>query len=380
MRYFALKNDFPELEERKRVIKRLTSLKEDLDDKIPEKIFNENVLIATWNIRDFDSNQYGYGPRTKEAFFYMSEIISSFDLVAIQEVNEDLFAFNRLMYVMGDQWDYIMTDVTEGHSGNGERMAYIYDTNRVSFQKVAGEIVLTPSKLIGDKKQFARTPFLVAFQSGCFNFKLCTVHIYFGSDSGEKLKQRIEEIETIAENLKKRAKRYDENLILLGDFNIFSPEHKTMKALKKHGFKIPKGIEDNPSNMYQTKHYDQIAFMEKKGEVIHGDQDNSAGAYNYYNRVFSTRQFPDYQEVVLGNLKDKLAKQKEKLANTTDAEKKVKIQKSIDEFKTIIADPDLQKEYYKKEWRTFQLSDHLPMWTELKINFSLTYLEKIKNE
>ena len=58
MRYFALKNDFPELEDRQRVIKRLTSLKADLDEKVPEKIFNENVLIATWNIRDFDSNQY----------------------------------------------------------------------------------------------------------------------------------------------------------------------------------------------------------------------------------------------------------------------------------------------------------------------------------
>ncbi|MFC0605950.1 endonuclease/exonuclease/phosphatase family protein [Winogradskyella pulchriflava] len=380
MRYFALKNDFPELEERQRVIKRLTSLKEDLDDKIPEKIFNENVLIATWNIRDFDSNQYGYGPRTKEAFFYMSEIISSFDLVAIQEVNENLFAFNRLMYVMGDQWDYIMTDVTEGNSGNGERMAYIYDTNRVSFKKVAGEIVLTKSNLINGEKQFARTPYLVAFQSGWFNFKLCTVHIYFGSDSGEKLKQRIEEIDAIANNIKKRAKRYDENLILLGDFNIYSPEHKTMKALKKHGFVIPKGIEDHPSNMYQTKHYDQIAFMEKKGEVIYGDQDNSAGAYNYYNRVFSTRQFKDYQAIVLVNLNDKLKQQQEKLAKENDAEKKVKIQKAIDNFKAIIASEAKQKDYYKKEWRTFQLSDHLPMWTELKINFSLSYLEKIKNE
>jgi len=380
MRYFALKQDFPELNERKRVIKRLTSLKENLDDKIPEKIFNENVLIATWNIRDFDSNQYGYGPRTKEAFFYMSEIISSFDLVAIQEVNENLFAFNRLMYVMGDQWDYIMTDVTEGTSGNGERMAYLYDTNRVSFQKVAGEIVLTPSNLIAGQKQFARTPYLVAFQSGWFKFKLCTVHIYFGSDSGTKLKQRIEEIDTIAKNIKKRAKRYDENLILLGDFNIFSPEHKTMKALKDHGYMIPKGITQSPSNMYQTKHYDQIAFMEKKGEVIFGDQENSAGAYNYYNRVFSTHQFADYQDLVLENLNDKLKKQQTKLAKETVTEKRKKIQKTISNFEAIIANEDKQKNYYKKEWRTFQLSDHLPMWTELKINFSLSYLDKIKSE
>jgi hypothetical protein len=52
----------------------------------------------------------------------------------------------------------------------------------------------------------------------------------------------------------------------------------------------------------------------------------------------------------------------------------------MDEFKAILASETEQKDYYKKEWRTFQLSDHLPMWTELKINFSLSYLEKIKNE
>ncbi len=380
MRYYALKNDFQEPIERKRVIGRLVNLKKDLDEKVPDKEFNENVLIATWNIRDFDSNQYGYGPRTKEAFYYMSEIISSFDLIAIQEVNQDLFPFNKLMFVMGDHWDYVMTDVTEGHSGNGERMAYIYDTRRVSFEKIAGEIVLTPSNLINDEKQFARTPYLVAFQSGWFKFKLCTVHIYFGSDSGAKLQQRIKEIDTIAKNIKKRAKRYKENLILLGDFNIFSPEHKTMKALKKHGFKIPKGIEDHPSNMYKTKHYDQIAFMEKKGEVKHGKKPNSAGCYDYYRKVFTTRQFSDYKDLVLKNLKDKLKGQQTKFTTETNAEKKDKIKKSIDKFKAIIASETKQKDYYKKEWRTFQLSDHLPMWTELKINFSLSYLDKIKSE
>ena len=379
MRYYALKRDFPELKERNRVIGRLINLKKDLDEKIPSKIFNENVLIATWNIRDFDSNKFGYGPRIPESFYYLSEIISSFDLIAIQEVNADLFAFNRLMYVLGNQWDYIMTDVTEGSSGNGERMAYIYDTNRVSFKKIAGEIVLSKRKVLTDGRQFVRTPFLVAFQSGWFKFKLCTVHIYFGSDSGEKLKRRIEEIDSIAKNLSARAKRYNENLILLGDFNIFSPEHETMKALKRHGFKIPEGIENQPSNMYKNKHYDQIAFKEKKGEIIYGNQANSAGAYDFYRKVFTTRQFKDYQNLVLKNLKDKLAEQNEKLAKENDTEKRKKVEKSIAKFEAIIASTDKQKNYYKKEWRTFQMSDHLPMWAELKINFSLSYLDKIKS-
>ena len=33
--------------------------------------------------------------------------------------------------------------------------------------------------------------------------------------------------------------------------------------------------------------------------------------------------------------------------------------------------------YYLQTWRTFQMSDHLPMWIELKIDFSNQYLENI---
>jgi hypothetical protein len=34
--------------------------------------------------------------------------------------------------------------------------------------------------------------------------------------------------------------------------------------------------------------------------------------------------------------------------------------------------------YYKTHWRTRQMSDHLPLWVELKIDFSDRYLEKLE--
>ena len=52
-------------------------------------------------------------------------------------------------------------------------------------------------KMEESRQQFARTPFMVAFQSGWFKFSLCTVHIYYGSDSGAQLKRRIAEIERL---------------------------------------------------------------------------------------------------------------------------------------------------------------------------------------
>ena len=377
MRYYALRRDFPRKEDRKRVVGNLKALREDLKEKIPAKAYGENVLIATWNIRDFDSNKFGHGPRLSESFYYLGELLSSFDLIAIQEVNEDLSAFQRLIYLMGDQWDYITTDAVEGSSGNKERMTFLYDKQRVSFEKIAGEIVLSKKRLLPGALQFARTPFLVAFRSGWFTFKMCTVHIYYGSDRGEKLLRRIAEIDSIARHLAKRAKKKEENLILLGDFNITSPEHQTMKALEQNGFKIPEALKKSPTNMFQTKHYDQIAFKEKENEVQLAEKPNSAGAYNYYQKVFTARQYPQYEKVIKSSLNKRIEKKREALKKTRSSSKKASLQKEIKNLQQIKSSEENLKTYYKNIWRSFQMSDHLPMWVELKINFSTKYLDNL---
>jgi hypothetical protein len=37
---------------------------------------------------------------------------------------------------------------------------------------------------------------------------------------------------------------------------------------------------------------------------------------------------------------------------------------------------DKKPTYYRTYWRTHQMSDHLPMWVELKIDFSKRYLQR----
>jgi hypothetical protein len=112
-----------------------------------------SLLLATWNIRDFDSNKFGFGPRLPETFYYIAEIISCFDLVAVQEVNRDLSAFERVTAILGREWDYIATDATFGPSGNDERMAFLYNTEKIWFRKVAGEIVLPEGQLVVSPKK-----------------------------------------------------------------------------------------------------------------------------------------------------------------------------------------------------------------------------------
>lgn len=65
---------------------------------------DDALLLATWNIRDFDSNKFKWGPRLEESFYYLAEIISCFDLVALQEVNADLEPLQKLMRILGREW------------------------------------------------------------------------------------------------------------------------------------------------------------------------------------------------------------------------------------------------------------------------------------
>jgi len=97
----------------------------------PGATFEQTLLLATWNIREFDAP--AYGERLEEAYYYIAEIIARFDLVAIQEVRRDLKALDRVCDLLGPNWAHIVTDVTEGQRGNDERMAFLYDTRKVQF-------------------------------------------------------------------------------------------------------------------------------------------------------------------------------------------------------------------------------------------------------
>ena len=133
--------------DRERTIDHLSALRMALAKSIPRRTASDTLLLATWNIRDFDSNKFRHGPRLSESFHYIAEVIAAFDLVALQEVNEDMRPFERVMDLLGPTWRYIATDVTEGRSGNGERMVFVFDSNKVQFKHIAGEVVLPKAQL-----------------------------------------------------------------------------------------------------------------------------------------------------------------------------------------------------------------------------------------
>ncbi len=338
----------PKVDWGKRTLERLIELRKALTT-IPERTQKETLLLATWNIREFDSPKYG--KRLDEALYYIAEIIDRFDLVAVQEVRKDLEAVDRLMKILGGNWDYIFTDTTEGTAGNNERMAFLFDKRKITFGGLAGELVLPPIKKDGKDvpvTQLARTPFICGFKSGWTKFMLVTVHIIWGTKKDEpEPPERVEEIRQVAQFLKARTEddvEWARNIILLGDFNIYKPENATFKEIEKAGFVIPEQIRKNPSNALKTRHYDQIAFKVRENSL---DLTGNAGAFDYYQTVFKTDDEQSYKPFMLPDYDGKPDKPRS----------------------------EKEKTNYYLDWRTFQMSDHLPLWVELKIDYSDEYLK-----
>lgn len=390
--FYSLLNRWIPDADRPRVVRNLRALRKQLDADVPPKNLESDLLLATWNIRDFDKgNRKGFGERAPETFFYIAEVLSRFDFVAVQEINE-LGEWEKVLRILGPSWEWIATDVTEGTGGNDERLTYLFDKRKVWFQNIAGEVVLPANLLIsanvkpkpGDEdkvettvevknggkgkaekgtvgNQFRRTPFAALFQSAWFKFEICTVHIYYGSEQeGPELEERVQEIQRIGEFFGKRAKKdfaEGRSLILLGDFNIVGHDHETMDALLSSGFEVPAALrEAPPTNTKKTMYYDQIAFRTRPGDLEYLETKGAegaearAGSVDIFENVYTEDQFGEFESQV----------------NEASGSKGKRAQK----------DPLA----YYLDWRTYQFSDHHPLWVRLKINDSENYLKRLAGE
>ncbi|MBO9624524.1 MAG: endonuclease/exonuclease/phosphatase family protein [Sphingomonas sp.] len=363
---------------RKFVAERLADLKAALREQIHAGTDERSLRLATWNLMHFGDGG-GYD-RTPESMLYIAEIIDHFDLVAVQEVNRDLSKLEELIDKhLGSGWDYIVTDTTGGGAddrgpGNNERLAFLYRKSKVQFCKEAGEIVLPQGQEIAapgqapgttTKVQFARTPFSVAFRAGWLKFKLCTVHIFYGTGTAG-LAQRREEIERIARFLAQRqvdeakamvnrAKErkwtrpedagWDSNYILLGDFNIISPEHETMKALIEAGFTVPTQLQT--TNLGNDHHYDQVAIKSAHPgfKVLH------SGVFDMLKHVYRDEDAEFYATVV-----------KPPRVVMDDGQERP-LDKRVD--------------YFRRYYRVNQMSDHKLLWCEICVDYSDKYLADI---
>jgi endonuclease/exonuclease/phosphatase family metal-dependent hydrolase len=273
---------------------------------IPTKQTDRNLIIGTWNLRklgrvhpSFEENR-GSPKRNLRALAYIAEVVRCFDVIAIQEVLRDTSAVRTLVDdFLGPDWGVVLSDVTAGDKGLGERLGYLYDRRRVQPSGLAGEIVLPPQDNLNPQEQFDRTPYFVGFRANQERFSLLTAHIRFG-DSVEHRKPEIERLARYtATEIRDRARfagAEETNLIVLGDFNIEArrTDDPLFAALLASGLMVPEALRDVRTNYGQAvKHYDQIAwFMGDLALLTKG----RAGVVDYRGTVFkelTARQVTD---------------------------------------------------------------------------------------
>ena len=256
---------------------------------IPAKAANR-LLLATWNIANL-----GAQDRRAKDFALLAEVVSWFDLVALQEVRNNRDGLDQLVDALPGTWRTLYSDA----AGNDERMAFVYDSAKVKTRELVGEIAVAPSDLKNVKlpettaakfEGFDRNPYIASFQARNTVFSLVNVHLYFGKATGAAaLGRRALEAYAVARWCERESKsKYALTPIIaaLGDFNLpkISPTDPIFKALTKTGLQLPEHSTQIGSNLAGDHHYDQVAFFPTgAGAKFTG----KAGVFDFDGAVFA---------------------------------------------------------------------------------------------
>ena len=232
---------------------------------IPAKAPNR-LLIATWNIANL-----GVQERRSKDRKLIAEILSWFDLIAIQEANANWTHLLDIQHgQLNDQFRLLLSDA----AGNNERMAFLYDAAKVRPLELVGEVSFPPAdypnvKLPGITqafKGFDRNPYFATFAAGSFSVTLVNVHLFYGSAQAADVERRALETFAVARWADRESTSgfsFTRDVVALGDFNMPKaiPGDPIFNALTAKGLQLPGHSTQVASSVVSDAQYDQIAFF-----------------------------------------------------------------------------------------------------------------------
>jgi endonuclease/exonuclease/phosphatase family metal-dependent hydrolase len=284
------------------------------DRAIPPKALGR-LLIATWNIANL-----GLQRRDDADYRLIAELLSWFDLTAIQEVNDDLGGLRAIQRHLPGSYRVQFNDT----GGNRERFAFLYDADKVAPREEVGEVTVTPAELdrvrlpdvTGRFAGFDRNPMIASFEVDGTMVLLASVHLYFGdarptglpnddapSRAGARrasrratgdgppasgIDRRVLEAYAVARwaSAEHRSRHaYTRNVIALGDFNlpVREPGDRVFDALVRRGLHLPEhSTHVGGSNLDGDAHYDQMAVFPGAVE----DAIEQVGIFDFDGAVF----------------------------------------------------------------------------------------------
>ena len=209
----------------------------------------------------------------------IAEILSWFDVVALQECRDNFADLYAVLHLMGSRYRVVMSDA----GGNGERMVFVYDARKLSLLDEVGEVTLAPSAMgsvrISRKNPrtrsapfagFDRSPYLGSFTltHNPLSVQLLNVHLFYGSDGRADVERRALETAAVAKWAALRSQSPyagARELIALGDFNMPKPTRDggniVYDALTSRGLVTPPHSTVVGSSIASDNRYDQVAMF-----------------------------------------------------------------------------------------------------------------------
>lgn len=255
---------------------------------LPDQVYG-SVLLASFNIRKLGA----VSRRSKETWKFLADVCWRFDLLAVQEVLDDLSGLRRLQELMGPGFGMIVSDKTgafPNEPGGGERLGFIFNRSvlrrteiatDVSYDRTAvlntigrhndeiheamapfarklndyltkmerykaGTLVKKPRKPPFKVKMpvfltFIRTPFCVSFEisghpgTSPYQFMAINAHLYYGNYMADRRQEFDALMAWIMSRVREHDRAYYPNFILMGDLNLDFNNPKTdRKRIERH--------------------------------------------------------------------------------------------------------------------------------------------------
>ena len=238
----------------------------------------KSVVIGTFNIRKLGAVKN----RSAGAWEFLKQTCQNFDLIAVQEVMDDMEGLRSLRQALGDDWGLVVSDVTgaafnraeliRGARGNSERLAFLFRWKRIRRTELASDISYDRTDVVnrifrgrqsysaawdahlgdlgrwdekcrfakaaGKRKPgrppielpdfltFIRQPHCASFQvvpkgtADPLQFLAVNAHLLYGVNPEERKWEFEALIDWLTLRAKNAARMYYPNLVLLGDCNL----------------------------------------------------------------------------------------------------------------------------------------------------------------
>ena len=259
---------------------------------LPRRVYG-SVVLASANIRKLGAKSR----RDAHTWRFLADVFSHFDLLAVQEVLEDMEGLRHLEELMGDDFGMVVSDTTGSFPNEGglaERLAFIFNWTIVNRKEMVTDVTFDRSKVLqviaeeGDAIQeavaaaklneeycrklksyerklekakiqgkrlpdkprlpikmpafltFIRTPFAVMFEihghpgAVRYTFMAVNAHLFYGNF----IDDRRQEFNALMRWIMGRVQECDENrplnILLMGDLNLdFDNPMNDHKRIKK---------------------------------------------------------------------------------------------------------------------------------------------------